>query len=140
MEVMPLRVIRHSIPSLTAAELKHKVLLAYRIDHIFRDQQIIHPKSVQAHSVEMNVNKVDISPGGEWLITVDGDGGFLLRDTQDISGPPGCAVYIPEHPVEWRWDGSTLMLLSTVGKECVSIVCDRFYIENTCVLDRLHSC
>ena len=96
MEVLPLRALRHALPSMSSDELIHKAVLLTRLD-ILWSKDVVTPSRMKSHVLSSDVCRVEILLGGDYILTLFKDGALQLIHTRHLSTVLA-EVSRPKHP------------------------------------------
>jgi hypothetical protein len=86
LEVIPLRGIRCALPDMTSTELRRKADRIALVDNLW-SRDTIHPVKIERHSLSYDICRVEVLPGGEFILTLCKDGELQLRNTRDFIEP-----------------------------------------------------
>ena len=116
-QIIPLRVVRDTIPSMSLQDIRRTALRATRIDALF-ESGTVHPKNIQSIPLTYHVASVEIAPGGQWVLIMGEDGSVHLHPTRDVTRSV-LTVKRPEHSSSshrtWEQGQSSVMLSSWHG-------------------------
>lgn len=84
MGVVPLRRVRHELPSMTGEQLKHKAMQIARLDNLW-SRESIRPVKVERHLLDSGVRRAEVVLGGDFILTLFKDGTLQLHRARDMS-------------------------------------------------------
>jgi len=82
--VVPLRRVRHELPSMTSEQLKRKAMQIARLDNLWSHESI-HPVKVERHPLDAGVRRAEVVLGGDFILTLFKDGTLQLHRARDMS-------------------------------------------------------
>jgi len=86
LEVIPIPRLVHALPGMPASELKRRAELMVRLEGLW-NREVIIPKRVSCHKIDLEVDRIEILPGGDWVLKLLNDGTLYLHHRQDMERP-----------------------------------------------------
>ena len=74
--------------SMSSRDLRNPAVRATRIDKLFVNSDVVYPVKVQSIPCNLNATRLDITPGGEWLLIMDDVGTYTLHKTREFASTP----------------------------------------------------
>ena len=86
-EVIPLRIVRYVIPTMSPRDIKRTAIRTARMDSLFHNKTI-RPAEIQCIDLHSDVVALGIGhgDGGKWILLMHGDGSIHLHRIQQYGG------------------------------------------------------
>lgn len=108
-EVIPLRIVRDVIPTMSLRDIRRTVIRAVRMDFMF-DNRRIQPAKVQSINLGDDVVGLEIGHGGQWILIMHEDGSIRLHHIRNMDKSVLLASR-PEYDRLRTWDPAQMCIL-----------------------------
>jgi hypothetical protein len=108
-EVVPLRIVRDIIPTMSLRDIRRTVIRAVRMDFLL-DNQSIQPARVRSVTLGADVVGLEIGHGGQWILIMHEDGSIHLHHIRNMDKSVLLASR-PEYDKLRTWDPAQMCIL-----------------------------
>lgn len=135
-EVIPLRGLRYTMPSMSSGELKNKAITMARLERLWSCQVAI-PKKIERHLLDPDICRVEFILGGNWILTLRKDGTLQLHQNRNLAEPRVTVHRIEDPSRNYFPDNADMRRSISSRGENWAVVLDHYLSESVFLSMRL---